>query len=188
MTRNPDRRIDLADAGLRVLAESGGRGLSHRAVDRAAGVSLGTTSNYFGTRRDLVRALSQRFYDRLAPQSDPLATATPDSATLAAYVRDIWARVSAEPQLTIALLELRLEAARDPAVAEDLRATLQRSFREDVDFNARRGLPGGAREILLLHLAMDGLFLDQLTVSLGLEPADVTGVIDDLVERIVGER
>ena len=40
MARNDDRRRALADAGLEVLADAGARGLTHRAVDRAAGVPL----------------------------------------------------------------------------------------------------------------------------------------------------
>lgn len=185
MAGNPHRRNDLADAGLAILADAGSRGLTHRAVDRAAGVPLGTSSNYFPTRRDLLRALSQRFYERLTPETDPLATASADVATMAAYLRAIWERVSAQPQLTIALLELRLEAARDPGVAEDLRAVLSHNFEQDVAFNRDRGLPGDSREILLLHLAMNGLFIDQLTVSLGLAADEVDGVITDLVQRIV---
>lgn len=185
MASNPDRRSELADAGLDILAESGGRGLTHRAIDRAAGVPIGTTSNYFPTRRDLLGALGQRFYERLVPIADPLATASADHATMAGYLRDIWARVSAQPKLTIALLELRLEALRNRELAEDLRAILSRNFSDDVEFNRARGLPGGPREILLLHLAMNGLFLDQLTVSLGLSSDEVDGVIDDLVRRIV---
>lgn len=185
MARNTDRRSELADAGLAILASDGSRGLTHRAVDRAAGVPVGTSSNYFPSRRELLRALGQRFYERLAPRSDPLSTATADHATMAGYLRDIWSRVSAQPELTIALLELRLEAMRNPELADDLRATLSHNFEKDVAFNRDRGLPGGAQEILLLHLAMNGLFLDQLTVSLGLPSDEVDGVIEDLVHRIV---
>jgi DNA-binding transcriptional regulator YbjK len=46
----------VADAALRVLGESGSRGLTHRAVDAAARVPQGTTSNYFRTRSSLLAA------------------------------------------------------------------------------------------------------------------------------------
>jgi DNA-binding transcriptional regulator YbjK len=51
MARNDERRRELADAGLAVLARDGARGLTHRAVDSAAGAPAGTASNYFRTRR-----------------------------------------------------------------------------------------------------------------------------------------
>ena len=43
MAGNPERRARLTDAGLRVLAEQGLRGLTHRAVDAQAGEPVGTT-------------------------------------------------------------------------------------------------------------------------------------------------
>ncbi len=185
MAGNPARRTTLADAGLAVLASEGGRGLTHRSVDRAAGVAIGTASNYFPSRDALFAALGDRIYERLAPTDDPLAAAEPTHDTLLGYLRDIWRRLHANRELTLALLELRLEASRRPDLAKSMRETLERNFRADVDFNRGRALPGDEREILLLHLAIDGLVLDQLTVSVGLAPADVDGVLADLIERLV---
>jgi AcrR family transcriptional regulator len=161
--------------------------LTHRAVDREAGVALGTTSNYFASRDALLGALGDRIYERLAPTEDPLETAEPTRGTMVGYVRDIWRRLLANRELTLALLELRLEASRRPQLAASMRDTLERGFRSDVEFNRQRALPGDAREILLLHLAIDGLVLDQLTASVGLAPSDVDGVLTDLVERLVAE-
>jgi hypothetical protein len=44
----------VADAAIAVLADHGGRGLTHRAVDQAAGLPSGTTSNYARTREALL--------------------------------------------------------------------------------------------------------------------------------------
>ncbi|HSJ16932.1 MAG TPA: TetR family transcriptional regulator [Solirubrobacterales bacterium] len=55
-----DRRTSIADAALRVLEAKGGRGLTHRAVDREAGLAGGSTSNYFGTREALLTAALER--------------------------------------------------------------------------------------------------------------------------------
>jgi hypothetical protein len=49
------RAARAADAAIAVLAEHGARGLTHRAVDRAAGLPPGTTSNYARTRGALLR-------------------------------------------------------------------------------------------------------------------------------------
>ena len=44
----------MADAAIGVLADHGARGLTHRAVDQAAGLPLGTTSNHARTREALL--------------------------------------------------------------------------------------------------------------------------------------
>ena len=67
MVANPERRDRLADAGLAVLAREGARGVTYRAVERAAGLPAGTTSNYFRNRDDLLAALATGIYERLAP-------------------------------------------------------------------------------------------------------------------------
>ena len=53
-----------------VVARDGARGLTHRSVDREAGTPIGTASNYFGSRDDLIAALVTRIAERLAPDVD----------------------------------------------------------------------------------------------------------------------
>ena len=78
----------------------------------------------------------------------------------------------------------RLEAARRPELAELIGSWLRLGFANDVDFNARAGLPGGEREIALFHYALDGLMLDRLTVSIDPDtPTD--DVVDALVEGLL---
>jgi DNA-binding transcriptional regulator YbjK len=48
------RARQVGDAAIAVLAEHGARGLTHRAVDQAAGFPPGTTSNYARTRAALL--------------------------------------------------------------------------------------------------------------------------------------
>lgn len=59
----PDRRTVLADAAIGVLADAGVRGLTHRAVDAAAGLPPGTTSAYLRTRQALLTALVRRLVE-----------------------------------------------------------------------------------------------------------------------------
>lgn len=54
------RRAALADAAIRIVADHGLRGLTHRAVDAAAGLPQGSTSNHFRTRAALVEAVADR--------------------------------------------------------------------------------------------------------------------------------
>ncbi|MGB3330861.1 MAG: hypothetical protein WBA46_17995, partial [Thermomicrobiales bacterium] len=176
----------LMDAGLRIVAQAGMRGLTHRAVDREAGVPAGTTSNYARTRAELVGALGTRSFERLAPPSlEPDPERPPSLETAIWYVQQIAHRVLAEPDLMIALFELRLEARRHPDLRATLQETLARGYATDVLFNQRAGLPGGAWEIALLHFAIDGLMLDQLTVSIGPGMESVDATVADLVRRIL---
>ena len=188
--RNDDRRAALCDAGLSVLSDEGARGLTHRAVDRRADVPLGTTSNYFRSREDLLTALVARIGERLAPAAATLAalgSRPPSRELFADYVRDIVARLTEQHDVTLALFELRIEAARRPEVEHLIGGWLRTGFAADVEFNTAAGLPGGREEIALLHYAVDGLLLDRLTTSI--DPSTSTDrVVDVLVERLLGER
>jgi AcrR family transcriptional regulator len=59
----PDRRTQLLDAALAVLADKGMKGLTHRAVDAAAHLPEGTTSNYYRNRAALVEAVLDRLLE-----------------------------------------------------------------------------------------------------------------------------
>lgn len=187
MARNDERRNLLADAGLRVLADEGARGLTHRAVDRAADVPLGTASNYFRSRDALVAGLVERIGERLAPDEDvltSLAGREPSRELFADYVRYIVRRLTENREVTLALFELRLESRRRPEVAEMLSRWGQSGFEADVAFNTSAGLPGSAREIALLHYAVDGLVLDRLTTPL-MPDRSTDEIIDDLVAGLL---
>ncbi len=187
MATNEERRRDLADAGLTVLAQDGSRGLTHRAVDRQAGVPTGTTSNYFRSRDELLQGLVARIGERLAPTPrdlERLADRSPGTDLFADYVRDIVRRLTTERDVTLALFELRLETARRPEVRDLMNTWLTESFANDVAFNEAAGLPGGRFEIALFHYAVDGLLLDRLTTSI--DPDTATDqVIDAFVAGLL---
>ncbi|MDT0529866.1 TetR family transcriptional regulator [Micromonospora sp. DSM 115977] len=188
MAKNVERRAALADAGLRVLAATGARGLTHRAVDAEAGVPTGTASNYFRSRDALLGALGERIMERFAPDERVLAelgAREPSLELFTDYLRYIVERTTRQPDLTRALIELRLEAARRPDLARILGDTLRRGYRDDVAFHLASGLPGGAFEVALLHYAMDGLLLDLLGTSIeaGFDPDDV---VVAFASRLVG--
>ena len=188
MVANPERRALLADAGLRVLSSTGARGLTHRAVDREAGLPEGTAGNYFRNRDELLGALGERIFERLAPDPDrveELAERTPDIELATDYIRYIVERLTAQPDLTRALFELRLEGSRRPELGKLLRTTLTSGFRLDVEFNEQAGLPGGALEIAMLHYAIDGLLFDALTTSID-AGFSVDEVVSTFVPRILG--
>lgn len=150
-------------------------------------MSLGTTTNYFPTRAALLEALGNRIFERLAPSPtvvERIGTLKPAADQATAYIRDIVRRTTEHPELTLALFELRLEAARHPELSRALTSTLERTYAQDVAFHLQAKLPGGAREVALLHYALDGLLLDLLTVSIN-NRQDTEQVVDMLVQRLL---
>ena len=70
----------ILDGALAVLAEQGMRGLTHRAVDTAAGLPAGSTSYYFRSRAALVAGCVERLVERDLAQD----VATAEAAVLSA--------------------------------------------------------------------------------------------------------
>ena len=82
----PDRRTALLDAALELVGTQGMRGLTHRAVDAAADLPPGSTSNYFRTREALILGIVERFVARerqMATGPRDEVDATPDGVAAA---------------------------------------------------------------------------------------------------------
>src|SRR6266568_1654337 len=75
------RRPLLADAAITILARDGGRGLTHRAVDREARVPEGTTKNYYPTRHTILEAAAHRMAEHHRAAVDQLRDTTPAGVT-----------------------------------------------------------------------------------------------------------
>lgn len=190
--RNARRRQALLDAAIEVLADLGARGLTFRAVDTRAEVPAGTTSNYFTSRDELLTAAGGRIYQRLAPDPGTLAAglAGPrDRQRVLELVHAVTERVGAYRTGHLALLELRLEATRRPALREVLTATVRTDLEATIGYHLGTALPGDAATAVVLHLAINWLILEQLTLPEvlhglpGLDGDD--GVVAAVVERIL---
>src|SRR5262249_31692142 len=64
----PDRRTEILDNALIVLAEHGMRGLTHRAVDQAAGLPAGSPSHSSGRRAARVSGGARRVRELDQPE------------------------------------------------------------------------------------------------------------------------
>ncbi|MEU6792155.1 TetR/AcrR family transcriptional regulator [Nonomuraea wenchangensis] len=112
------RRSDLvADTAITLLAERGMRGLTHRAVDEAAGLPPGSTSNLARTRAALLELTLARLTELesavFAPEAlDPTAGVDVDVAARA-FARALHAQLL-DRRRTLARYELALEATRRP--------------------------------------------------------------------------
>jgi DNA-binding transcriptional regulator YbjK len=186
MRQNPARRAALLDAAIEVLAREGARGLTFRAVDTEAQVPVGTASNYFSSRDDLLTQVGHRYYERLEPDASVLASALTgprDRGKLTELMHEVVERVTTFRSGYLALLELRLESTRRPA----LRELLSKRIRADIDFNIRNheesGLPGDATTVVALYLALNWLILERLTLPEVF--GDDHDLVTEVVERIV---
>ncbi|MEU0677801.1 TetR family transcriptional regulator [Streptomyces sp. NPDC006172] len=186
--RNEQRRAALVDAAIEVLAGQGARGLTFRAVDAEAAVPVGTASNYFASRDDLLTQAGARVYERLQPDEATIArqrTAGRDRETYVELMRELVGRVAAFRTGYLALLELRLEATRRP----ELRTVLTERVRADVDANVAyheaSGLPGDAMAVKLLMLTLNWLIVEQLTLPDVFTEAERDELVAAAVERIV---
>ncbi|EFL05422.1 transcriptional regulator [Streptomyces sp. AA4] len=183
--RNEQRRAALVDAAIEVLAREGARGLTFRAVDGEAGVPAGTASNYFANRDELLTQAGARVYERLQPDDDSIPPGRGDRESYAQLMRELVSRVAGFRTGYLALLELRLEAARRP----ELRKVLTERVRADVDANVAyhqaSGLPGDATAVKLLILALNWLIVEQLTLPDVFSEAEREQLITEAVERIV---
>ncbi|MFF8877312.1 TetR/AcrR family transcriptional regulator [Streptomyces flaveolus] len=189
MVSNPERRAALVDAGVEVLAREGARGLTFRAVDTEAGVPVGTASNYFTGRDDLLRQIDTRLHQRLAPDPEVVAellTRPKDRSLVTAFMHDLMGRATRDRTGYLALLEMRLEATRRPGLLASYTRSVRGDLEEGMEFHRAAGLPGGDETVVVLYLAMLGLILEHLTM-----PDVLNGVLptvdvpDALVERIV---
>ncbi|RNG27462.1 TetR/AcrR family transcriptional regulator [Streptomyces botrytidirepellens] len=186
--RNDERRAALVDAAIEVLAAEGARGLTFRAVDTEAAVPPGTASNYFANRDDLLTQAGARVYERLQPDDATIArqrASTRDREGYTALMRELVGRISAFRTGYLALLELRLEATRRPALRAVLTERVRADMAANVAYHEESGLPGDATAVRLLYLALNWLIVEQLTLPDMFSEAERDALVAAAVERIV---
>jgi AcrR family transcriptional regulator len=152
-----DTRSALLDAAMQVVAERGLRGLTHRAVATAAGVTHGLVRHYFGT----VDAL---LLEALATQVERDIEAAPPrlSGPLDRLADHVPQRVAdTEPDQAFQY-EVSLESRRRPELSEHVQrsyAAYTGAMRERL---TRAGLPDDPDLARVVFAAVDGLALQQV--------------------------
>lgn len=159
-----ERREQIGEAGIRLVARNGVRALTHRAVDEEAGLPAGSTSYYARTRRDLTRLVIDRLATGTREELDELRipdTLTVDQAvTLSEAILDRLAQNTAEPAARFALLfdarndnelhvMLTTEASVRPALLEKTAAALRALDVTDPDQHVMDAV--GLLDALLMH-------------------------------------
>lgn len=112
------RRRDLCDAAIGLLAADGARGLTHLRVDRHAGFADGTTSFYYQTRAALLRGAMDRVIELDIADFTAALNATGDgevdSLLSSLAVQAMRTAVEPERSRARARFELMMIASRDP--------------------------------------------------------------------------
>ncbi|MGW0199788.1 TetR/AcrR family transcriptional regulator [Nonomuraea sp. NPDC003201] len=176
MVENRDRRDRLRDAAIEVLAGEGGRGLTHRALDRAAELPEGTAKNYFPTRDSLLQAAAERCVERYWSELQQAEIDTVDQLLVLLRLM-IERAMTVNRSRVLAYIELHAEAARNPQVRE----TLARLSRADLDLHLAAqqaaGLPATRESAAMVTLAVNSALTYLLT-----QPPDVLASygLDDL--------
>lgn len=122
-----DRRLLIADTAISVIANSGIRGLTHRAIDRAAEFAPGSTSYYARSKAQLVALTVERLASLLRGYTEyvQLATATPSTtaellATLEQWLAGLYDNYIDELRARASLmLELERSEGEDAALLQD---------------------------------------------------------------------
>jgi DNA-binding transcriptional regulator YbjK len=160
------RRRELLAAALHVVADAGLRGLTHRAVDRRAGLSEGTTSAYFRTRQALQLAVTEYVAASLAEDVDALAaelaTCEAQEPRAVALTLALFERWLEERELILAKLELSLEAPRNADVAGVLSRWRGRLVGVVDGMLQRAGKPHSGVRAEALVASFDGLLIAAL--------------------------
>ncbi|MFF5216971.1 TetR/AcrR family transcriptional regulator [Micromonospora sp. NPDC000442] len=201
MSGRAKRVAVLADAAIALIAESGMRGLTHRAVDARAGMPAGTTSAYLRTRQALIEAVVQRLadLDRADLAGHELPTGTPsvpagpslspaDLDRLAAGIAgvlDHW--LTAARARTLARYACLLEAVHRPQLRGILEhGAVLRAQAEDLF--ARAGAPDPRRRGHRFVAFVDGLLFDRLVGAgvLSAPPPGTPASRADLADAVRG--
>jgi DNA-binding transcriptional regulator YbjK len=168
----PSRQEQVLDAAIAVLGRQGVRHLTHRAVDAAASVPAGSTSNYFRTRDALLEAVVERFADcerqaweeiaAAAPTTAAPMTAAQFAAALAAFARHA---TSVGRVRTLARYSLFVEAALRPNLQRRLAATSADISAWGTHWLRMIGSTDPERDCRIVLNQLDGLMLHELAFS-----------------------
>lgn len=160
------RMQQLLDAGVEVVATQGLRGLTHRAVDRAAGLPEGSCSAYLRTRLALLTALAQyvsaRFADDVRALTTQISEHPGDDDCAVRETSQMFLGWLEHPKLLQTRLELTLEGQRQPELANVSIAWGRQLLEIVAEVMARAGHPDPEDRAATLMAAMDGVLLQAL--------------------------
>ncbi|MFB7918886.1 TetR/AcrR family transcriptional regulator [Streptomyces sp. NPDC056061] len=165
--RMPGRRDQVLDAAVKVLGTAGLRGLTYQAVDKAAVVPAGTTSNHFRSRDLLVtgvvahlEALDARDWKRFGA----IPVDGGPEALAGALARTVQHVLGPARHRTTARYALALEGIVRPAVREPLSRARESLIELTSKWLADLGSPAPREHCRILFDYLDGLMFNQIVM------------------------
>lgn len=181
----PHTRDRALEAAVELLGAEGVRALTHARVDERADLPPGSTSNWFRTRRALLRGVVDWIAEReradFEPAMLPAISASDDLTEGLCALTELLAGPFATR--TRARYALFLELADDPELSEPLRRQRREMERWTERMVIAAGIPDpvpAARAVMALG---DGLLLHRLTVDPGL---DMRPAIERAIRALAG--
>ncbi|MFD6135515.1 TetR/AcrR family transcriptional regulator [Isoptericola sp. NPDC060257] len=190
---NPERRRALTDAAVALLVDAGVHGVSHRSVERAAGLPAGTAANYFRGREELLVATAERIVELHLADARAATEASVAAALLgagrAAHRDETAARAETLERTTdliaaslldaatrhrdryLAIAELQLEARRRPALAAALAGLATQASDLTAAMHADTGLDVDPAAVPTLILLYGGALLTLVTGAVPVDAA-----------------
>lgn len=180
-----DRRTQLLDAGIEIVADRGLGGLSHDAVDATAWVPAGSAQDDFPTLQALVEGVTQRCIERemeMAAGPRPQVDATPEGLA-AALGQFVLRALDEDRTVALARYALQAEAARTPALREFYAVGAAEVDTWAIDLVRRAGSRHPERDVGIMANYMTGLVFHELALPTpDLDPADRLRVLIDVLD------
>ncbi|GAA4385910.1 TetR/AcrR family transcriptional regulator [Tsukamurella soli] len=172
-----ERREAIADSGIRIIARDGVRALTHRAVDREAGIPQGSTSYHANTRLALLELIVDALADRAIADARQVARSLDtmfqngrrlDTAELAGMIAELVETLAARRDDMRARYALILELDDAPLLREKLTTqsevhAINRQVTESALTSA--GLPNSDERVEELLALTDALLFHRTAID-----------------------
>lgn len=179
-------------SAIAVVGRSGMRGLTHRAVDREAGMPEGSTSVYYRTRLALLTALGGFVAAQLHADVRALGASLPsptdeegvdEAISATTQMLERWAE---HPDLIVTMSELALEAARTPSLGEPIIAWRSDLIEVVESIVCRTEQPGSRLRAEAIVASLDGVVLSGMLATSDAErPAYLRSMVTLVLRSIV---
>lgn len=172
-----DRREEMLDATIDIVARQGLRALTLRAVAQEVGVSHPLVAHHFGTRDRLLEAAVRHSMTR----TESIATPQTPSGRVEDFALDAEQIAAKEPVLQAFQYEMILESTRRPELVphiHELYAQWRSMTREAMQDVGIRDLDAVSH---LVFAAMDGLVFEQLVLGTTEQTADAMRVLRTMI-------
>src|SRR5690349_19784929 len=161
-----DRRAQLLDAAVEVVAERGLDGLEPQEVDGRTGLPEGTTQEWFATRQALVNGVAERCIEREMQMvtGDRIGVEASPDGIADALGRFVLRALDDDRSMTVSRYVLQTEVARTPALRASYAVGADAVDTWAVDLVRRAGSRHPERDLGLLANYVTGLVFHELAL------------------------